>query len=122
MITCTYVEFMLDVHIDYISKSVAAHSWCCCVQTELKQKCCLFQSSIFQAIVGRFRQTVRGSKVPKWCLVFLDVILWLDCSCLKSKPFIDEQRALQSKEKLSGVMCHTFILLPSFNHMCIASS
>ncbi|CAB1446870.1 unnamed protein product [Pleuronectes platessa] len=33
----------------------------------------------------------------------------LDCDCLKLKSFIDEQGALQSKEKLSGVTCPTFI-------------
>lgn len=74
--------------------------------------------SIFFKLLSAELDRLTGSKVPKWCLVFLRVMLWLDC--LKSKPFIDEQSALQSKEKLSGAMRHTFIFCPflSYAHSC----
>ena len=66
--------------------------------------------SIYFKLLWAELDRLTGSEVPGWCLVFLRVMLWLDC--LKSKPFIDEQSALQNEGELSGAMRHTFIFCP----------
>lgn len=65
------------------------------------------KSISFEAFVG-IKKSLSGALFP--CVSSSSQIL----SCLKSELSTDEQSALKSKEKLSGVTCHTFIFPPSF--------